>query len=237
MLKIAVVLAGMLLGSGAAAQAPPPVMDAAYLSALRVAVGRHQYFPPSALARGEQGRGEVRFLVARDGTISGVMMVHSAGYDDLDKAAVDMVSAASPLPPLPATFKGEKAEFILPVTYSVVRQPKPAPTEPRWVLATGTGNVPHFFICPDLERWQLLYSWYLENQEEKMQDALTGGRSKLYRATIDEPSPPALGCVEFPLGSHVRLEKKVGAVPIVSVTLTGNTFRGITNPASIREMD
>jgi len=57
-------------------------------------------YPNSAARRGEQGTVRISFQIARDGMISGINVIRSSGYPDLDKEAVEALkkTAGVPLP-------------------------------------------------------------------------------------------------------------------------------------------
>ncbi len=48
----------------------------------------------------------VEFDILRDGSISGVQLAQSSGVSEVDRSALRAVYASSPLPPLPAGYKG-----------------------------------------------------------------------------------------------------------------------------------
>jgi len=57
-------------------------------------------YPRSAAMRGEQGTVRISFVISRDGMISGINVIESSGYPDLDKEAVTALkkTAGVPLP-------------------------------------------------------------------------------------------------------------------------------------------
>jgi len=58
-------------------------------------------YPRAAAYRGEHGTVRIKFSIARDGMISGIKVVKSSGYPDLDREAVQALkkTAGVPLPP------------------------------------------------------------------------------------------------------------------------------------------
>lgn len=72
----------------------------------------------TAAARGRSGRHstvEVWLAVNRQGRVIDTRVVRSSGYADLDRAAVGMVLAASPLPRMPEDMRQQRAEFNIPI--------------------------------------------------------------------------------------------------------------------------
>ncbi|MCH9828451.1 MAG: energy transducer TonB [Gammaproteobacteria bacterium] len=71
-----------------------------------------------AAARGRSGRHstvEVWLAVNRQGRVIDTRVVRSSGYADLDRAAVGMVLAASPLPRMSEDMTQQRAEFNIPI--------------------------------------------------------------------------------------------------------------------------
>jgi protein TonB len=69
-----------------------------YLSEVRRRISREKRYPRSARRRGIEGTVQLRFAIARDGTIAGL---RAEGTDVLSDAAVEAVRAAAPFRPLP----------------------------------------------------------------------------------------------------------------------------------------
>jgi len=80
---------------------------------------RHKEYPWSARRRGMQGQVVLRLAVARSGKVAETAIETSSGAEVLDRAALDMVERASPLPPLPASVPGDVAEFRVPVSFAL----------------------------------------------------------------------------------------------------------------------
>ncbi|HEX9466336.1 MAG TPA: energy transducer TonB [Alphaproteobacteria bacterium] len=104
----------------AVAAHPPP--DLAYTATLLTWLNQHKEYPWMARRRGVQGRVILRLAVARSGNVTEARIETSSGAELLDQAAVDMVHRANPLPPLPASFVGDRAEFRVPVEFALSRQ-------------------------------------------------------------------------------------------------------------------
>lgn len=57
-------------------------------------------YPRESVMRGEQGIVRISFKIAKDGMISGINVIRSSGYPDLDREAVEALrkTAGVPLP-------------------------------------------------------------------------------------------------------------------------------------------
>jgi TonB family protein len=63
---------------------------------------------PETARNGQQGRVDVLFAIARDGSIQDLRLVATSRNDALDQAATIAIQTSNPLPPLPAEFKGDR---------------------------------------------------------------------------------------------------------------------------------
>ena len=62
----------------------------------------------------------VRIRIDRHGNIHYYELEHSTGYEMLDKAAIDMIRRANPVPAVPSDYpQGELLEFLIPVNYQL----------------------------------------------------------------------------------------------------------------------
>jgi periplasmic protein TonB len=104
-------------GKGAIGNSPGPGDD--YLEKLYRHLLRYKKYPPEAIGAKQQGRVEVAFTIARDGTISGARIEKSSGSAMLDQATLALVQHASPAPPLPDSFKGSAARVKFPIDYKL----------------------------------------------------------------------------------------------------------------------
>jgi protein TonB len=63
------------------------------------------------------GRMQVAITVSRDGTVLNAQVQHSSGYGFLDKAGLELVHRASPLPALPVSFVRDSYTFEVPISF------------------------------------------------------------------------------------------------------------------------
>lgn len=110
-----------------AVAAPAPAMPsqedllAGYRRRLTDFLARQQEYPRIAAMRGWEGEVRVRVRVARKGSLIGVTLDHSSGYDILDKHAIAMLEGLGGLPALPEGFNSSELQVVVPVSYSLRR--------------------------------------------------------------------------------------------------------------------
>lgn len=94
-----------------------PAALAAYGRNLAGAVAAHQRYPRLAQIRQWQGTTLLQLELAAEGQLQSVRVLSSSGHDILDRQAIDMVRAAVPLPPLPASLAGRSLTVDVPVVF------------------------------------------------------------------------------------------------------------------------
>jgi periplasmic protein TonB len=104
-------------GAGAFGNGEGPGDD--YFERLRRHLAKHKRYPPEASKQKQEGTVQVEFTLARDGTVLAARIEKSAGYPLLDQAVLDMLRNASPVPPLPERFTGERIRITLPIGFSL----------------------------------------------------------------------------------------------------------------------
>jgi len=72
---------------------------------LREKIERAKRYPPRARRWGMEGTAEVQFRIARDGSVEDVTLVKSSGFPLLDRATVETLRRAAPLPVIPGTIR------------------------------------------------------------------------------------------------------------------------------------
>jgi periplasmic protein TonB len=90
-----------------------------YLDALRRWIAKYKRYPPDALAKNQEGKLVIRFVLARDGTVLDAGIVESSGVPALDQDAVAMLHRASPVPPVPARYAGAQLKITMPLDYKI----------------------------------------------------------------------------------------------------------------------
>lgn len=101
------------------------------------------------------------------------------------------------------------------------------------VTAQAAGVVPGAILCPDARTTQVVYRRILRSWTQHAQDAVTDGRSELYRGKARPMPELALyGCSFVPAGDPMILESN-DVIPVVRATVAGKRVRGVTLPAMI----
>jgi protein TonB len=90
--------------------------DPSYLDAVFERLNRLKDYPGLAKYHAS-GRVLVAFTVARDGTVLNAEVRRSSGYSFLDKAGLDLIHRASPLPALPANLSKESLAILIPISF------------------------------------------------------------------------------------------------------------------------
>ncbi len=134
MKRLASILAGVLLLAASAraqdAGAPPPRVEApsftftkrrggadARVAAIVERVKRHHLYPEVARRAGAEGVSTVSFGVLPNGQVHELRIKHTSGNALLDKAALEAVRKAAPLPPFDKT-------LVLRIRYTLVETPR-----------------------------------------------------------------------------------------------------------------
>ncbi len=94
-------------------------LDPVWMRAVTERVRQFFYYPPAALAVRATGVVMIHFSVRRDGRIDGLRISKSSGNDGFDKAAIDIMRKAQPLPPIPERMHTDRVEGDLPINFGV----------------------------------------------------------------------------------------------------------------------
>lgn len=94
--------------------------EADYASVLLAWLERHKEYPRRAQQRRQQGVVLLYLVIDRNGQILDARIQESSGYRSLDKATIDMLDRATPLPPMPDDMHEERLELVVPVQYFII---------------------------------------------------------------------------------------------------------------------
>lgn len=97
----------------AAATSAPASWQARLLAHLE----QHKRFPASAQSRRLQGVTQLRFTMDRQGRVLSSKVERSSGHGALDRAALEMLQRAQPLPEPPSNLTGASLELVVPVDF------------------------------------------------------------------------------------------------------------------------
>jgi protein TonB len=103
---------------------PPPSVSAAAVSSwqsrLFSHLNRYKRYPDSARRRGVEGVNQLRFVIDGSGRVLSHELVTGSGSAALDRATVEMIRRAQPLPPPPAEIlTNGRLEIVAPIVYSL----------------------------------------------------------------------------------------------------------------------
>ncbi len=90
-----------------------------YRSAVMGAANRYKRYPRIAQENNGQGRVEVTLRVRANGSIASLDIKKSAGYEALDRQALDMIREANSRTPLPEVLRGREFAIDIPVVFSL----------------------------------------------------------------------------------------------------------------------
>lgn len=90
-----------------------------YTQQLSLWIDKFKVYPDQAQRSGMEGVAHVRLRIDRRGNIRYHLLTHRTPYPILDKAAMDAVRRANPVPPVPDSYPdhGEFLEFIIPLRF------------------------------------------------------------------------------------------------------------------------
>lgn len=90
-----------------------------YRVALLGAANRYKRYPAIAMEKGWAGRVEVRIIIGANGMTQSILVKTSSGFELLDKTAIDMVTKAKPMTPIPPALRGREFTVDIPVIFSL----------------------------------------------------------------------------------------------------------------------
>ncbi|NWB96110.1 energy transducer TonB [Pseudomonas gingeri] len=109
--------------SAAPAPGPSPQQVAAKASwegTLLAHLSKYKKYPPAAQSRGKEGLNRLRFVVDAEGKVLSYELVGRSGNADLDRATLEMIRRAQPLPKPPADMlTNGSIEIVAPFVYSI----------------------------------------------------------------------------------------------------------------------
>jgi protein TonB len=106
-------------GTGGNGGALAGCLDPIWLRAVTERVRQYFYYPDEALAVRTTGVVTMHFSVRHNGQIDKLEIRKSSGNDELDKAAIDIMRKAQPLPPIPDRMHVDRVDGDLPINFGV----------------------------------------------------------------------------------------------------------------------
>ncbi|MCU1749379.1 energy transducer TonB [Pseudomonas sp. 6D_7.1_Bac1] len=105
------------------APGPTPSQTAAkesWQGTLLAHLAKYKKYPPAAQSRGKEGLNRLRFVVDAQGQVLSYELVGRSGNADLDRATLEMIRRAQPLPKPPADMLNNGSiEIVAPFVYSL----------------------------------------------------------------------------------------------------------------------
>lgn len=92
-----------------------------YAAVLLAWLEPHREYPRAARARRQQGVVRLYIHIARNGAVLEARIETSSGHPRLDRAALDMVERAQPLPAIPEDIPANNLEIIIPAHFHLSR--------------------------------------------------------------------------------------------------------------------
>ena len=110
-------LAGDGSGRPGAGTGGEAALSAAYIAQVRSWLDRHRTYPMAARRQRLEGSAVLWFRVDRGGRVLAYRLEKSSSHGVLDRAVLQMIERASPLPPLPADYPVDQPEFVIPIDF------------------------------------------------------------------------------------------------------------------------
>jgi protein TonB len=88
-------------------------------SRIAAALERHKRYPSEARSHGDQGVAQLAFSIDRQGGVHHARIVRSSGSSSLDRATLDLIQRAQPLPPPPPEISGAQIAITVPIRYNI----------------------------------------------------------------------------------------------------------------------
>lgn len=99
---------------------PQAEMISRYEQTISLWIQKFKIYPEEARAGGMEGETVVRIRINRRGDVHYYALERTTGYQVLDRAALDMVRRANPVPAVPSDYPpGEVLEFLIPVSFNL----------------------------------------------------------------------------------------------------------------------
>ncbi len=96
--------------------------QASWQSHLLAHLEKYRRYPRQARRYGWEGAVHLRFLVDRNGAVSGATVASGSGRTLLDEEALATLARAAPLPAPPASLPGDPLEVVVPVSFFIDRR-------------------------------------------------------------------------------------------------------------------
>nr|WP_067287999.1 energy transducer TonB [Marinobacterium profundum] len=96
-----------------------PGAEQSYYALIAARLAQHKRYPIRARKKGEEGTARLFFILDRRGSLVEYRLSESSGFKSLDRAVIEMLKSATPLPAFPADIKTETLTINIPVAFSI----------------------------------------------------------------------------------------------------------------------
>lgn len=93
------------------------VIKAQYIKEVKSKIEQKKYYPKKAKRLKREGIVEVRFTIAKDGSVKDVELTNPSRYKSLNKGALKTLKSVGKFKPIPDELKLEEWEIIVPIEY------------------------------------------------------------------------------------------------------------------------
>jgi len=97
----------------------PRVSPAKWQAKVKAWLDRHKRYPSGARSKGQKGTVQVAFTIDPSGRVTSSRITRSSGNPELDKAALDMLRRASPVPAPPKEIAKASMPISIPVNFNL----------------------------------------------------------------------------------------------------------------------
>lgn len=96
-----------------------PGAEQSYYALIAARLAQHKRYPIRARKKGEEGTARLFFILDRHGSLIEYRLSESSGFKSLDRAVIDMLKSATPLPAFPADMTMDTLTINIPVAFSI----------------------------------------------------------------------------------------------------------------------
>ncbi|MFT6597156.1 energy transducer TonB [Cycloclasticus pugetii] len=107
-------------GKGAEANSRNRLGKKDYFSSLIAWLNQYKNYPAALKKKKQEGVVTLKFTINKKGQLLSASVHKSSGYPLLDKAALDILDKASPMPAIPNSIPRDQLTLIIPLEYSLI---------------------------------------------------------------------------------------------------------------------